>query len=131
MSTKKATHQQTKQHNRDLVLKTIIDHDVISRAEIARRTNLTRATVSDMVGILTRGRLVKEIGYGESIGGEAPILLSLVADSRYLLGLNLAQDKFTGAVVNLRGRSKTRLSPQSTAMTKTRRYDCHTRSWTS
>lgn len=106
MSTKKATHQQTKQHNRDLVLKTIIDHDVISRAEIARRTNLTRATVSDMVGILTRGRLVKEVGYGESIGGKAPILLSLVADSRYLLGLNLAQDKFIGAVVNLRGEIK-------------------------
>lgn len=103
MSTKKATHQQTKQHNRDLVLKTIIDHDVISRAGIARCTNLTRATVSDMVAILTREGLVKEIGYGESIGGKAPILLSLVADSRYLLGLNLAQDKFIGAVVNLRG----------------------------
>ena len=106
MISKKATHQQTKQHNRDLVLKTIIDHDAISRAEIARRTNLTRASVSDMVSILTREGLVREIGYGESIGGKAPILLSLVADSRYLLGLNLAQDKFIGSVVNLRGEIK-------------------------
>ena len=106
MISKKATHQQTKQHNRDLVLKTIIDHDAISRAEIARRTNLTRASVSDMVSILTREGLVKEIGYGESIGGKAPILLSLVADSRYLLGLNLAQDKFIGSVINLRGEIK-------------------------
>lgn len=106
MPSKKATHQQTKQHNRDLVLKTIIDHDSISRAEIARCTNLTRATVSDMVTILTREGLVEEIGYGESIGGKAPILLSLVADSRYLLGLYLAQDKFIGSVVNLRGETK-------------------------
>ena len=29
------------------------------------------------------------------------ILLSVVADSRYLIGLNLAQDKFIGAIVNL------------------------------
>lgn len=102
----KATHQKTKQHNRDLVLKTIFDHASISRAEIARLTKLTRATVSDMVTSLLEEGLVEEVGYGESIGGKVPILLSLVADSRYLIGLNLAQDKFIGAVVNLRGEIK-------------------------
>ena len=106
MTPKKATHQQTKRHNRDLVLKTIFDHQAISRAEIARLTNLTRATVSDMVVSLIDEGLVEEVGYGESIGGKAPILLSLVADSRYLIGLNLAQDKFIGSVVNLRGEIK-------------------------
>jgi glucokinase-like ROK family protein len=103
MTTAKATHQKTKQHNRDLVLKTIFGNTSISRAEIARLTKLTRATVSDMVASLIEEGLVEEVGYGESIGGKAPILLSLVADSRYLIGLNLAQDKFIGSVVNLRG----------------------------
>ena len=103
---KKATHQQTKQHNRDLVLRTIFAHDSISRAEVARVTHLTRTTVSEVVnGLLTEG-LVEEVGRGESIGGKSPILLSIVADSRYLIGLNLAQDKFIGAVVNLRGEIK-------------------------
>ncbi len=103
---KKATHQQTKQHNRDLVLRTIFVNDSISRAEVARVTNLTRTTVSDVVsGLLAEG-LVEEVGRGESIGGKTPILLSIVADSRYLIGLNLAQDKFIGAVVNLRGEIK-------------------------
>ena len=106
MASKKATHQQTKQLNRDLVLKLIFDHETISRAEVARLTKLTRATVSEIVtGLMDEG-LVEEIGYGESIGGKAPILLSLVADSRYLIGLNLAKDKFVGAVVNLRGQIK-------------------------
>jgi predicted NBD/HSP70 family sugar kinase len=100
---KKATHQQTKQHNRDLVLRTIFSHDSISRAEVARLTNLTRTTVSDVVnGLLAEG-LVEEVGRGESIGGKSPILLGVVADSRYMIGLNLAQDKFIGAIVNLRG----------------------------
>jgi N-acetylglucosamine repressor len=99
----KATREHTKKHNRDLVLQTIFAHDSVSRAEVARVTNLTRTTVSEIVsGLLTEG-LVEEIGRGESIGGKSPILLSVAADSRYVIGLNLAQDKFIGAIVNLRG----------------------------
>jgi predicted NBD/HSP70 family sugar kinase len=106
MNTEKATHQQTKQHNRDLILRTIFAHESISRAEVARLTHLTRTTVSDSVNGLLAAGLVEEVGRGESMGGKSPILLSIVADSRYLIGLNLAQDKFIGAVVNLRGEIK-------------------------
>ncbi len=103
---KKATHQQTKQHNRDLVLRTIFANETISRAEIARVTMLTRTTVSDAVAGLMAEGLVQEVGFGSSLGGKNPILLSVVADARYLIGLNLAQDKFIGAIVNLRGEIK-------------------------
>ena len=103
---KKATYQQTKQHNRDLVLRTVFNNETVSRAEVARVTGLTRTTVSDVVnGLLAEG-LVDEVGRGESIGGKSPILLSVVADSRYLIGLNLGQEKFIGAIVNLRGEIK-------------------------
>ena len=79
MTPKKATHQLTKQHNRDLILRTIFAHDSISRAEVARVTHLTRTTVSEVVnGLLAEG-LVEEVGRGESIGGKTPILLSIVA----------------------------------------------------
>ncbi len=106
MPIQKATHQETKQHNRDLVLKTIFEAETISRAEIARVTGLTRTTVSDVVtGLLAEG-LVWEAGIGESIGGKSPILLSLLKDSRYMISLNLAHDQFCGAVVNLRGEIK-------------------------
>lgn len=100
---KKATRQHTKQHNRDLVLRTIFSHEPISRAEVARITRLTRTTVSEIVSVLLKEGLVEEVGRGESFGGKSPILLSVVADSRYLIGLNLAQDKFIGAIVNLNG----------------------------
>ena len=103
---KKATRLQTKNHNRDLVLRTVFAHESISRAEVARITNLTRTTVSEIVNGLLEEKLVEEIGKGESIGGKTPILLSVVADSRFLIGLNLAQDKFIGAILNLRGEIK-------------------------
>ncbi len=99
----KATRQQTKEHNSNLVLKVIFERESISRAEIARVTSLTRTTVSEIVADLIAEGLVKEIGMGSSIGGKSPILLSVVPDSRYLIGLDLAYDHFTGAVVNLRG----------------------------
>lgn len=106
MSLRKATHQQTKEHNRNLVLRNIFDHKTISRAELARITGLTRTTVSEIVAELLEEGLVTEIGVGESIGGKSPILLSLAQDSRCLIGLDIAQNYFRGAVVNLRGEIK-------------------------
>lgn len=103
---KKATQQQTKEHNRNLVLKMIFDHESLSRADIARATRLTRTTVSDIVAELIAEGLVNEVGVGESMGGKSPILLSLNADSRCLIGLDLAHNKFSGALVNLRGEIK-------------------------
>lgn len=100
----KATRTHTKEHNRKLVLKTIFSHENISRADIARMTNLTRSTVSDIVSDLIDGGLVSEIGVRQSQVGKNPILLSLIEDSRWLIGLDLAQNQFRGAVVNLRGK---------------------------
>jgi DNA-binding MarR family transcriptional regulator len=71
----KATHQQTKTYNQQLVLKTIYDHGQISRAEVARLTKLTRVTVSEIVsGLLEKG-IVAEVGRGPSAGGKTPIPL--------------------------------------------------------
>jgi predicted NBD/HSP70 family sugar kinase len=82
----------------------LFEHDRISRAEIARRTTLTRTTVSEIVGDQIQEGLVREVGIGSSIGGKSPIMLSLVADARHVIGVDLAHDRFMGAVVDLRGR---------------------------
>lgn len=100
----KATRTHTKEHNRRLVLNTIFSHENISRADIARLTHLTRSTVSDIVADLIAGGLVSEIGVGQSQVGKNPILLSLIEDSRWLIGLDLARNQFRGAIVNLRGK---------------------------
>lgn len=99
----KATHQQTREHNERLILRTLYDLGPISRAEIARRTHLTRTTVSDVIGELIGRGMVEEAGRGPSSGGKAPILLQLVADARQVIGLDLGESHFSGALVNLRG----------------------------
>lgn len=106
----KATRKQTRAHNSHLVLKTIYDCGQISRADIARATRLTRPTVSDVVADLMERGLVEEVGHGPSAGGKPPILLSVVDDSRHLIGIDLASGEFRGAVVNLRGEIRHRVN---------------------
>jgi N-acetylglucosamine repressor len=99
----KATHAKTRAHNERLILGTIYDHGPISRAEVARWTGLTRTTVSDVVSGLLQEGLAREIGRGPSTGGKAPIMLEVTDDARHLIGLDLGEKVFRGAIVNLRG----------------------------
>ncbi len=99
----KATHQQTRALNEGIVLRGIYDLGPISRAEIARRTHLTRTSVSEIVTGLIDDGLVEEVGRGPSIGGKAPILVQVVAGARLVLALDLGEQAFVGALVDLRG----------------------------
>ena len=99
----KATHQQTRTFNQQLVLRALHDHSPLSRADLARLTGLTRTSVSDLVGTLIDDGLIEEVGRGQSSGGKSPILLRVAPDGRHLIGLDLGEAQFSGAVVNLRG----------------------------
>src|SRR5690349_15128792 len=100
----KATHQQTRAINQGLVLRTIYDMGPISRADIARLTELTRTSVSELVGDAIADGLVEEVGRGPSSGGKAPILVQVVEHAKVVIGLDLGEQAFAGALVDLRGR---------------------------
>ncbi len=99
----KATHQQTRTFNQQLVLRALHDDSPLSRADLARLTGLTRTSVGDLVGTLIDTGLIEEVGRGQSSGGKSPILLRVAPDGRHLIGLDLGEAQFSGAVVNLRG----------------------------
>src|SRR5262245_2062332 len=99
----KATHQQTRTFNQQLVLRALHDHSPLSRADLARLTGLTRTSVGDLVGSLIDDGLIEEVGRGRSSGGKSPLLLRVAPDGRHLIGLDLGEAQFSGAVVNLRG----------------------------
>jgi predicted NBD/HSP70 family sugar kinase len=100
----KATHQQTRAHNTALVLRALYDFGPISRADVARLSGLTRTTVGDVAGELISEGLAREAGRGPSTGGKAPILLELVDGARHVIGLDLGEFVFRGALLDLRGR---------------------------
>jgi len=103
----KATLRETREHNERLVLATIYegaeDGGLLSRADVARRTKLTRTTVSAVVDTLLAAGMVAEVGRGPSTGGKAPILLTVPETARILVGVDLGDRSFAAAAVSLRG----------------------------
>ncbi len=76
----------------------------ISRAEIARRTGLSRSTVSEIVGGLLQTGLIAEVGVGPSGGGRRPIVLEFQDDACVILGVDIGATHVAVALTDLRGR---------------------------
>ncbi|MEM7333191.1 MAG: ROK family transcriptional regulator [Chloroflexota bacterium] len=100
----KATRFQTKNHNNQLILKTIYHSAPISRAAVARSTLLTRPTVSSQVNDLIESGIVVEVGVGPSEGGKPPTLLDVDSNARNLICVDIGNQEFRGAILNLRGK---------------------------
>jgi N-acetylglucosamine repressor len=101
--TEKANQALTKRHNARLVLKTIYEHEPVSRAMVARMTELTATTVSHVISELIAEGVAEEIGSVATDRGKPPTLIGVCKDARHVIALNLAQRVFRGGVFNLRG----------------------------
>lgn len=88
----------------DMVLRLIWRECRISRAEIARQTDLARSTVSEIVGALVPTGLVVEAGPGPSNGGRRPIVLEFQDEARSILGVEIGATHVAVALTDLRGR---------------------------
>jgi glucokinase-like ROK family protein len=75
----------------------------ISRAEIARRTGLSRSTVSEIVEGLLKTRLIAEVGDGPSEGGRRPVVLQFQDDAYGILGIDVGAAHVAAALIDLRG----------------------------
>src|SRR5690242_13674493 len=75
----------------------------ITRADIARRRDLSRSTVSIIVEELLALGLVREVGAGASRGGRRPIVLQFDDDAAVILGVDLGATHVAVTLTNLRG----------------------------
>lgn len=100
----KTRHEATRLGNRRLVLQAIFDDGPLSRADLSRATELGKATISDITGVLIGEGLVVEIGRGTSTGGKPPTLVELDPEGRFAVGVDLSRRPFDAALLNLRGR---------------------------
>ncbi|MEN8238332.1 MAG: winged helix-turn-helix transcriptional regulator, partial [Actinomycetota bacterium] len=101
---RKATRIDSKLQNRRFVLQCIYGDQSTSRADVARATGLTRATVSEIVSDLLDEGLVLEVGTAPSGGGKPPVLLSIAEDSHHLITVRLGASRWTGSLLTLRRR---------------------------
>lgn len=101
----KLLQEDARRHHRSLVLQHLFAVGPASRADLARSSGLTRATVSDLVGSLLDDGLVEELGAPvESRVGKPPMLVGLAADATHIVAIDVSgDDQVAGAVLNLTG----------------------------
>ncbi|MBC7248880.1 MAG: ROK family transcriptional regulator [Anaerolineae bacterium] len=88
--------------NKALVLSLIHRQGLISRADIAKQTNLSRSTVSNIVAELLAVNLVQESGTGQSQGGRRPILIEFNYQAGYVVGIELGATHILIVVTDLK-----------------------------
>lgn len=94
--------------NRALVLQLIRREGRISRADIAKHTQLSRSTVSSIISDLIEERIVSETGIGTSKGGRRPIILEFNYQARYIIGLDVSRNSITAVITDLNAQVEAR-----------------------
>jgi predicted NBD/HSP70 family sugar kinase len=101
--------------NRQFVLNYIRDREPISRADLARATELQRSTVSTIVEELKTEGLIEEIGAGASTGGRRPTMLRLRAAGAMTVGVDITPTRTTVVTSDLVGRVLARAQVENVA----------------
>lgn len=116
---RKATKHDSRRANLRTTLELVSRHGATSRAEIARRTGLSRAAVSSLVTELIEQSLLRELGRGESAGGKPPTLLALNERAREVVAVDLGHQPFQAALIDLTGHIHERATAETTLVPPT------------
>ena len=92
--------------NRSIILRTIRHYGPISRSEIAKKNKISPTTVTAAVRKLLKQRLVREDSVGVSSGGRKPILIRFSPESRFIIGVAIANSSIKIADMNLEAKSR-------------------------
>lgn len=100
----KVLPEDARRHNRALVIEHLRRDGPLSRADLARATQLTAATVGDLVSSLLGEGIVEELGRRSAGTGKPATLLGIVPDARHVVCLDLSDEaRLVGGVVNMTG----------------------------
>ena len=111
---RQGTFQWMKSVNKSIILNKIRTDAPISRAQIAKETNLTPPTVSSNVKELIEQGLVKESVLGESQGGRKPTMLLIDNSAFTIVGVDIGPDMIECVIADLSGRISNRSSRKLT-----------------
>lgn len=93
-----------RQLNKEAILESVrLKREGISRADVARVTTLSRATVSAIVDELLADGIVREAGVGSSSGGRRPTLLEINPNEGWVVGIDIGATHLLVMIANSRG----------------------------
>lgn len=102
-----------KKINTGIIVDMVRREGPLSRAELAKRLNMSRPTVSKLVSELLGEQVLLEVGVGPSSGGKKPIYLQINSRGAYVIGVHVAYPTIKIALANNAGEVLQRLSFQA------------------
>lgn len=87
--------------NSSLLIELVRESRPISRADLARQSGLSAATVSNIVARLIERGILVEVALAPANGGRPPVLLDIDATGGYVIGIKLRGDGLTTVVCDL------------------------------
>lgn len=91
----------TKQENRAIVFELLREHGRTDRTELAARSGLSKATVSEIVGALLQQAFIREVGKLQPGRGRSRVLLEFDPLARLVMGAQLGDDHCTVVLADL------------------------------
>ena len=95
--------EDTRIHNRKIIVEAVRRDGPISRAEIAQMTGLTTATISNLTRELIQEGIIVETGRRKGQRGQPAIELELNPNGRFALGFELGRVHLAGVAIDLTG----------------------------
>ncbi|MFI6829911.1 MULTISPECIES: ROK family transcriptional regulator [unclassified Kribbella] len=102
--------------NEQVLLEHIRRSGPVSRTELAALTGLSKPTVSAALATIERGGLVHASGQRTGVPGPAARLYDVRPEAGFVLGLDVGREFLRGAVADLRGTVRCRLSVRTKAV---------------
>ena len=102
---KNDTNAALRAHSRQSILQLIQQNGTISRAELARRLELSRSTVSENIAPLLQCGVLQEVGtaHAQRVGGRRPVLLQIQGEYCYFVAAELGLEQPIFALSDLNG----------------------------
>lgn len=97
----RASRSLLRDNNVSLLMELVRRAGSISRADLARRSQLSAPTVSTIIDQLLRRGIVVESSTAPSSGGRPPVLLTIDPKAGYVVGIKLRGDGLTTVVCDL------------------------------
>ncbi|MCR4830461.1 MAG: ROK family transcriptional regulator [Pseudobutyrivibrio sp.] len=90
--------------NRSAIVRILQQSDVCSRADIAKMTGLTQASITKIVAVLIDMGIVNEVGFVKGSGNRRSIGLRLNAEKYLVLGVKFSRHVFSIGVFDISGK---------------------------
>jgi predicted NBD/HSP70 family sugar kinase len=90
-----------KVQNRGAVFHALLEHGALTRAELARETKLSLATVATIVDELGSDQLIRETKDQSSAVGRKPYVVTLLPEAKAIVAVDLSSHDFRFEVLNL------------------------------